>query len=180
VSEPRPGPGRRPRVGVAGWVLAAIGLVLAGVGVAAAASGTNRVVAQLGDVTVSATYLHPGPSGMLIADVQVSSSGQTSDELDAAIADGSTAVGLYHQLVSFGEIPELTSCGGAPAPAGVVGRWLHYGPLFVPGRSVGSASTAYATMTVQPVTRTAAQTLAITLYFAHAGAVTMELPVDRS
>jgi hypothetical protein len=163
----------------AGWALAALCLALAGVG-AASALGTNHVVARLGGITVSATDLHPGPSGTLIADVQVSTSVQASDQLDAAIAEGSTAVGLYHQVVSLGEIPDLTSCGGDPAPAGVVDSWLHYGPLPVPGRSVGSAPAADATMTVQPVTRTLARTLAITLYFAHAGAVTLDLPVDRA
>jgi hypothetical protein len=115
---------------------------------------------------------------MLVADVHISTSGQASDELDAAIAAGSTAVSLYHERVSVGEIPDLTGCGGDPAPPGVVDHWLHYGPLLVPGRSGGSTPPAYATLTVQPVTQTAGQTLAITLYFAHAGALTMKLPVD--
>jgi hypothetical protein len=127
---------------------------------------------------VSATDLRPGPSGRLTADVHITTSGRPSDQLDAAIAAGSTPVGVYHEQVSLGEIPGLTSCGGNPAPPGVVEHWLHYGPLLVPGRSGGSVPPAYATLALQPVT--VGQTLAITLYFAHAGAVTLELPVDRT
>jgi hypothetical protein len=89
-------------------------------------------------------------------------------------------VGVYHERVSVGEIPDLTGCGGDPAPPGVVDRWLHYGPLLVPGRSGAPAQPAYATLMVQPLARSEVQTLAITLYFARAGAVTLNLPVERA
>jgi hypothetical protein len=111
--------------------------------------------------------------------VHISTSGQPSDELDAAIAAGTAPVAVYHEQVSVGEITDLTGCGGDPAPPGVVDHWLHYGPLLVPGRSGGSLPPASATLTVQPTTHGIGQTLAIILYFAHAGAVTLELPVDR-
>jgi len=172
-------PARSRGVGAAGWAVAALGLLLAGAGVAPA-SGTDEVVARLGAITVSASDLRPGPSGTLIADVHISTSGQPSDELDAAIATGSSPVALYHERVNVGEIPDLTGCGGDPAPPRVVDHWLHYGPLLVPGRSGGSVPPAYATLTVQPATRGAGQTLSITLFFAHAGAVTLELPVDQT
>ena len=63
----------------------------------------------------------------------------------------------------------------------MVDNWLHYGPLLVPGRSGGPFPPATATLTVQPsAPLPAAGTLAITLYFAHAGAVTLRLPVVRA
>ena len=83
---------------------------------------------------MSATALRPGPSGTLITSVQVSTSGQPSDQLDAVIAAGGAPVAVYHQRVNVGEIPDLAGCGGAPPP-GMVDHWLHYGPLLVPGRS---------------------------------------------
>ena len=85
---------------------------------------------------MSATALRPGPSGTLITSVQVSTSGQPSDQLDAVIAAGGAPVAVYHQRVNVGEIPDLAGCGGAPPP-GMVDHWLHYGPLLVPGRSGG-------------------------------------------
>ena len=173
----RLGPACSRRLGEAGWALAALALLFTGAG-ATSASVSDQVVARSGPVTVSATDLRPGPSGTLVADVHISTSGQPSDELDAAIAAGSTAVSVYHERVNVGEIPDLTGCGAESAPPGVVDHWLHYGALLVPGRSGGSVPPASATLTVQQVTRTARQTLAITLYFAHAGALTMKLPVD--
>jgi hypothetical protein len=175
----RPGPGWRRGTGAAGWALAAAGLLLAGAG-AALAPGTDGVVARLGGITVSATDLRPGPAGTLIADMHVRNSGQPSDQLDAAVAASSIPVGVYHEVVNLGEIPDLTGCGGDSAPPQVVDHWLHYGPLLVPGRSVGSVPPAYATLTLQPVARAVGQRLAITLYFERAGSVTLELPVDRS
>jgi hypothetical protein len=61
----------------------------------------------------------------------------------------------------------------------VVDRWLHYGPLLVPGRSGGSSLPATATLTVAPgPSLPPGTTLAITLYFAHAGSVLLHLPVS--
>ena len=165
----------------AGWTLAGLALLLAGLTGTAPASGAGDVTARLGPITVSATALSPGPAGTLTAGLQVSTSGQPSDQLDAAIAAGGAVVGLYHQQVYAGEIPDLTDCGGEDAPLGVVDQWLHYGPLLVPGRSGGPAPPADATLTVQQAARLPADAiLAITLYFAHAGSVTLQLPVDHA
>jgi hypothetical protein len=172
------GPGRRVR-GV-GWTLAGLALLLTGLAGAAPAPGAGDVIARLGPVTVSATALRPGPSGTLTTSVQVTTSGQPSDQLDAAIAAGGAPVAVYHRRVNVGEIPDLAGCGG-DTPPGVVDHWLHYGPLLVPGRSGGPSSPADATLTVQPVgTPPAGGILAITLYFAHAGSVTLHLPVDHA
>ncbi len=84
-----------------------------------------------------ATALRPGPSGTLTASVQVAASGRHSGQLDAAIAAGGGPVALYHEQVSLAEVPDLTSCGGGIVPLTVVERWLHYGPLEVPGQSGG-------------------------------------------
>ena len=58
-------------------------------------------------------------------------------------------------------------------------HWLHYGPLLVPGRSGGGpVPPAAATLTVLPgASRPASATVAITLYFTHAGSVILRLPV---
>jgi hypothetical protein len=72
----------------AGWTLAGIGLLLAGLAGTAPAPGAVAVTARLGPITVSATPLRPGPGGTLTASVQVSTSGQASDQLDAALAAG--------------------------------------------------------------------------------------------
>jgi len=62
-----------------------------------------------------------------------------------------------------------------------VDHWLHYGPLLVPGRSGGASSPADAILTVQPVAALpAGGNLAVTLYFAHAGSVTLRLPVESA
>jgi hypothetical protein len=60
----------------------------------------------------------------------------------------------------------------------VVDRWLHYGPLLIPGRSGGASPPAAATLTVQPGAGRPSPTLAITLYFAQAGSVLLHLPVS--
>ena len=173
----RPGQGARR----AGRTLAGLALLFAGLAGTAPASAAGDVTARLGSITVSATALRPGPAGTLTASVQVSTSGQPSDQLDAAIAAGGALVGVYHQRVNVGEIPDLTGCGGDIPPPGVVDHWLHYGPLLVPGRSGGSSPPADATLTVQPAASLpAGSILAITLYFANAGSVTLHLPVDQA
>jgi hypothetical protein len=179
MTRPFLGQGYGRRAGTAGWALAALGLLLAGPA-APAASGTGDVVARQGPLTVSATALHPGPSGTLTARVQVSTSGQLSDQLDAAIAAGGDTVALYHEQVSLGEIPDLTGCGGDVTPLAVVHHWLHYGPLPVPGQSGGPSAPVDATLTVQPVAPIAQATLTVTLYFAGGGVMALNLPVDRS
>ncbi len=180
VSRFRPeGPGRRVRR--AGGTLGGLALLLAGLAGTAPAPGAGDVITRVGSITVSTTALHPGPSGTLTTIVQVTTSGQPSDQLDAAIAADGAPVGVYHQRVSVGEIPDLAGCGGDTPPPGVVDHWLHYGPLLVPGRSGGPSPPADATLTVQPVTTLpAGGILAITLYFAHSGSVTVHLPVDHA
>ena len=81
--------------------------------------------------------------------MQVSTSGQPSDQLDAAIAADGAPVAVYHQQVNVGEIPDLAGCGAETPPPGVVDHWLHYGPLLVPGRSGGPSPPADATLTVR-------------------------------
>jgi hypothetical protein len=153
-------------------------VVLAG---SAPVARADSVTARVGVITVSATALHPGPSGRLTASLQVSTSGPVSDQLDAAIAVGGVVVAVYHQRVSVGAIPDLASCDGGYPPRGVVDRWLHFGPLLVPGRASAPSPPADATLTVQPVTLLpTGRVVAVTLYFAHAGSVTLRLPVDRA
>jgi hypothetical protein len=170
-------PGRVARR--AGLMLAGAILVLAGLTGAAPAHGAGDLTARLGPLTVSATALRPGPAGTLTTYLQVSTSGQASDQLDAAIAAGGGAVAVHHQQVNVGEISDLTGCGTEPPPPGVVSYWLHYGPLLVPGRSGGPAPPADATLTVLPgASWPASSTVAITLYFAYAGSVILRLPVS--
>jgi hypothetical protein len=159
-------------------------LALAGVallGLAGAAPAPGIVVAQQGPVTISATALAPGVGGTLTANVQVSTSGQLSDQLDAATAADGAPVAVYHQQVNVGELPDLSGCGAETPSSGVVDTWLHYGPLLVPGRSGGPSPTATATLTVQLGSAPPPGTsLAITFYFARAGSVTLRLPVSRA
>jgi hypothetical protein len=176
---PRPGQAVGSGLRRAQWALAGLGLLVAG-SAAAPAPRTDHIVARLGPITVDATALRPGPAGTLTASVQVSTSGQSSDQLDAAIAESRNPMGMYHQRVNVGEITDLTGCGGDPAPPGVVDHWLHYGPLLVPGRTGARAQPAAATLMVQQGSTPARQAVAVTLYFAQAGAVTMDLPVERS
>jgi hypothetical protein len=157
-----------------------VALVLTGLAGAAPARGSGTVLARLGPITVSATALRPGPAGTLTTSLQVSSGGQPSDQLDAAIAAGGAPVAVYHRQVNVGELPDLSGCGAETPSPGVVDRWLHYGPLLVPGRSGGS-SPATATLTVAPGSSLPpGATLALTLYFAHAGSVLLHLPVSRA
>jgi hypothetical protein len=160
--------------------LALAGLALLGLAGAAPAPAPDTVLAQVGPITVSATPLVPGPGGTLTASVQISTSGQHSDQLDAATAADGAPVGVYHQQVNVGELPDLSGCGAeTPSPA-VVDTWLHYGPLLIPGRSGGASPPATATLTVQPgPTLPPGTSLAITFYFASAGSVTLRLPVSR-
>jgi hypothetical protein len=161
---------------LAGAVLMVAGLA----GAAAPADGAATVLARLGTITVSASALRPGPGGTLTTSVRVSTSGQASDQLDAAIAAGGAAVAVYHQRVSVGELPDLAGCGGETPSAAVVDQWLHYGPLLIPGRSGGSSAPAAATLTVPEGSGGTDATLAITLYFAQAGSVRLRLPVSRA
>jgi hypothetical protein len=165
----------------AGWILAGLALVLTGLAGAAPAPGPGAVLARLGPISVSATALRPGPAGTLTTSLRVSTGGQPSDQLDAAIAADGAAVAVYHQRVNVGELPDLSGCGAETPPPGVVDRWLHYGPLLIPGRSGGVSPLATATLTVAPdSSRPLDATLAITLYFAHAGSVLLHLPVSRA
>lgn len=165
----------------AGLMLAGTVLVLAGLAGAAPARGAGDVIARLGPVTISAAALRPGPAGTLTTDMRMSTSGQASDQLDAAIAADGTAVAVYHRQVNVGEISDLTGCGTELPPPGIVDHWLHYGPMLVPGHSGGPAPPAAAILTVPPdASRPAGPTLAITLYFAHAGSVILRLPVRRA
>jgi hypothetical protein len=159
--------------------LALAGLALLGLAGAAPAPGT--VLAQLGPVTISATALAHDMGGTLTANVQVSSSGQLSDQLDAATAADGAPVAVYHQQVNVGELPDLSGCGAETPSSAVVDTWLHYGPLLIPGRSGGPSPPATATLTVQLGSAPPPGTsLAITFYFAHAGSVTLRLPVSRA
>jgi hypothetical protein len=159
--------------------LALTGLAVLGLAGAAPAPGT--VLAQLGPVTISATALAPGMGGTLTANVQVSTNGQLSDQLDAATAADDAPVAVYHQQVNVGELPDLSGCGAETPSSGVVTTWLHYGPLLIPGRSGGPAPPAAATLTVQLGSAPPPGTsLAITFYFARAGSVTLRLPVSRA
>jgi hypothetical protein len=113
--------------------------------------------------------------------MQASTSGQASDQLDAAIAADGAAVAVYHRQVNVGEILDLTGCGTELPPPGIVDHWLHYGPLLVPGRSGGPVAPADATLTVPPdASRPTGAALAITLYFARAGSVSIRLPVSHA
>jgi hypothetical protein len=164
----------------AGLLAGAILLVLGPAGAAAPAGGPAAVLARVGPVTVSASALRPGPGGTLTTSVQVSTSGQPSDQLDAAIAAGGDPVAVYHQRVNVGELPDLAGCGAETPSSSVVDRWLHYGPLLVPGRSGDVAPPAVATLTVPAGSVRSGATLAVTLYFAHAGSVRLRLPVSRT
>ncbi len=92
---------------------------------------------------------------------------------------GGGTVALYHQQVSLAEVPDLTGCGGDAAPLPVIERWLHYGPLQVPGQSAGAAAPVDATLTVQAPAPAGGKTLTVTLYFAGGGVLPLPLPVSR-
>ncbi len=161
--------------------LALAGLALLGLAGAAPAPAPDGVLARLGPITVNATALAPGPGGTLTASVHISTSGQPSDQLDAATAADGAPVAVYHQQVNVGELPDLSGCGAETPSQAVVDTWLHYGPLLIPGRSGGASPPATATLTVQPGSALPPGTsLAITFYFAHAGSVTLRLPVSRA
>jgi hypothetical protein len=174
--QPRRSGARLARAGVL------VGLVLAtGATPATPAVGAGSVVGRVGSITVAATSLRPAPSGTWTSSLQVSTSGTVSDELDAALAPGAAALGVFHQRVSVGEIPDLASCDGETPPLPVVERWLHYGPLLVPGRASGPVELATATLTVPPEAVVVTDgRVAITLYFARAGQLTLDVPVDRA
>ncbi len=166
-----------------GWLLA--GLVLFGGATRASpAAGAGQVVGRVGSVTVTASSLRPAPTSALAnelaSDLRISTNAPASDQLDVALAAGDTAVGVYHQRVSVGEIPDLASCDGDLPPVQVVDQWLHFGPLVVPGRSYGADSPASATLIVPRAGVSGDRRLAVTLYFAHAGQLTLDVPVRRS
>jgi hypothetical protein len=166
----------------AGWTLAGVALVAAGLmGTARApvSAAAGAVTARLGAITVRATDLHPGGAGTLTTSLRVTMSGRGQDQLDAAIANGAP-VGVYHTVISLTDMPdELASCGGAVPPSGVVDQWMHYGPLVVYGSSSGWP--ADATLTVPPGGNPAAGgTETISLYFARAGSLVLRLPVGGS
>ena len=171
---------RLPLTGAPLAGLALAGLALIGPADAAPAQAPGLVLARVGPITIGATALAPGPGGTLSASVQVSTSGQPSDQLDAATAADGAPVGIYHQRVNVGELPDLSGCGAETPSATVVNRWLHYGPLLIPGRSGGVSPPATAILTVQPGSvQRPGTTMAITFYFASAGSVTLRLPVGR-
>jgi hypothetical protein len=117
----------------------------------------------------------------LTSQLQVTTRAVASDQLDVALAANDTAVGVYHQRVSVGEIPDLASCDSQVPPPSVVDHWLHYGPLLVPGRSSGPASPASAVLTLAAGGAVSVgSTVAVTLYFSHAGKLILDLPVDRT
>jgi hypothetical protein len=161
-------------------LLAGLVLVLAGLTGSASAAGTGNVLARVGPITVSASALRAGPAGTLTTSVQLSTSGPSSDQLDAAIAAGGDPVAVYHQRVNVGELPDLAGCGAETPSSAVVDRWLHYGPLLIPGRSGGLSPPAAAVLTVPAGAGRPGTTLAITLYFAQAGSVRLRLPVSRA
>jgi hypothetical protein len=164
----------------AGWTLGGTALIAAGLlGTARAPATPGDVTARVGPITVSATALRPGAAGALTADVRVTTSGRTADQLDAAIADG-IPVGVYHEVIALTDMPDdLASCGGVVPPSGVVKRWMHYGPLVVYGTSAGSSATADATLTVAAGgAARPGETIAVTLYFARAGSLVLQLPVS--
>ena len=165
------------RLSRAGAVLAGLVLLLTGLAGAAPARGQGSVFAQVGPITVSASPLRPGPGGTLTGSVQVSTTAQASDQLDAAITAGGAAVAVYHQRVNVGELPDLAGCGAETPSSAVVDHWLHYGPLLVPGRSGGASPPAVATLTV-PTGPVPGALVAVTLYFAHSGSVVVRLPVS--
>jgi hypothetical protein len=163
-----------------GWLLASL-VLISGAARSAPAASTARIMGHDGAILVTATGLRPGPGHAWISQLQVQTSSPASDQLDAALAAGATAVGVFHREVSVGEIPDLASCDGVTPPPSVVDEWLHYGPLLVPGRASGPAPAATATLTL-PADRlvTRQGSVAVTLYFAQAGPLILDLPVDRA
>jgi hypothetical protein len=162
-----------------GWLLAGL-LVVGGATRAAPAAGASHVVGHVGAVTVTATSFQPGRDDTLTSDLRVTTSSPGSDQLEVALAAGDTAVGVYHQQVSVGEIPGLASCDGDLPSQLTVNQWLHYGPLLVPGSSYGPAPPATAILTVPSAAVSVDGGLAVTMYFAHAGPLTLDLPVHRT
>lgn len=140
---------------------------------------SGLIHARTHDVTVTARPLRPAPDGTLTEALEISTGASSADQLDAVTADNGSTIALYHAKVSVGELPDLASCGGGtPSPA-VVDDWLHYGPLLVPGRGSGPAQRAEATLTVSPAGTAPipGTKVAITLYFADAGPLRVDLPV---
>jgi hypothetical protein len=179
MKEPAVGRGFRLNPWWTRWMLA--GLVLIGVTARATpGTGARAVVAHAGTITVFATDLHPGPSGTLTSDLHITTTALASDQLDAALAANDTAVAIYHHQVSVGEIPDLASCDGhLPSPT-VIDHWLHDGPLLVPGRASAPGPPAEATLIVPAGgSLLGAEAVSVTLYFADAGQLRVELPLHQ-
>jgi hypothetical protein len=169
------------RFGTRGITCLLVGLVLFSTATEdAPGASASQVVGRVGTITVTATSLRPGASDALTSDVHITTAGAASDQLDAALAAGDTAVGVYHQQVSVGEISDLASCDGERPSQLTVEQWLHQGPLLVPGRAYGPTSPASGTLTVPAAGVPTRGSLAVTLYFAHSGQLTLDLPVGRA
>jgi hypothetical protein len=174
-----PQPSRRAPLRAGAAVL--VGLVLVtGAARATPVPGEGGAVGRVGRITVTAGSLRPAPFDTWTTPLQLSTGGPASDQLDAALAAGGAPVAVFHQRVSVGEIPDLASCDGDIPPPQLVAQWLHYGPLLVPGRTGGPVPLATATLTLPRagVVATAGK-VAITLYFAGAGQLTLDLPVEQ-
>jgi len=168
------------RFGLQGIASLSAGLLLLGAITGDGASATGgEVVGRVGSVTVTATSLRPGPSGALTSDLRITTRSSASDQLDAALAAGDTAVSVYHQQVSVGEISDLASCDGQRPSQLTVEQWLHQGPLLVPGRAYGASSAASAALTVPAGGVSIRRSMAVTLYFSRSGQLTLDLPVRR-
>jgi len=122
--------------------LALTGLALLGLAGAAPAPGT--VLAQLGPVTISATALVPGTGGTLTANVQVSTNGQLSDQLDAATAADDVPVAVYHRQVNVGELQVRKSASTTTWPCQAP-RLVGLPASVVSGRSAIPAGTGRST-----------------------------------
>jgi hypothetical protein len=90
-------------------------------------------------------------------------------------------VAIYHRRVGIGEIPDLVGRDSGQLPPAVVDHWLHYGRCWSPAAPAARSRPRTRTLTVQPVSRLpAGRILAITLYFAHVGSVTLRLPIESA
>jgi hypothetical protein len=181
----RPGSSWLPPARLALVALVALVVLSGATWASQAASGSppakdSGAVGHIGAITVTASSLRPGYPGTLTGSLHLTTSGAASDQLDAALAAGDAAVGVYHQQVSVGEIPDLASCDGDLPPPLTLAQWLHYGPLLVPGRAYGPSPPASATLSVSTPGVTPSGSLAITFYFAHAGALILDVPVRRT
>ena len=88
------------------------------------------------------------PAGFTVSATALRRAGRNADRQRAGQPAGSRRIsstpqshgrrpGQYRRRVNVGELPDLAGCG---AETRMVDRWLHYGPLLVPGRSGGSSA----------------------------------------